>query len=80
MMYLFCFCYFLLNTSKNVQMDRIDGSLCISAKKNSGLHTIKLAFGINLFSLEQTGTLRCSPVLLWYCFHIFIFHLFTHSI
>jgi len=32
-MYLFCFCYFLLNTSQNVQMDRIDGSLCISAKK-----------------------------------------------
>ena len=32
-MYLFCFCCFLLNTSQNVQIDRIDGYLCISAKK-----------------------------------------------
>jgi hypothetical protein len=32
-MYPLCFCYFLLNTSQNVQMDRIDDYLCISAKK-----------------------------------------------
>jgi hypothetical protein len=44
-MYPLCFCYFLLNTSQNVQMDRIDDSICIS-EKNSGLRTIKLAFGI----------------------------------
>jgi hypothetical protein len=47
-------------------------------KKNSGLRTIELAFGISFFSPKQIGTLFSSIFPLAFAF--FIFRLFTHSI